>query len=68
MLPPGKKVPPCDTLLENKFDLVFDEKVDELKLSAYLGQYRKLNPPIVEMDEELEEGSSESDTEPKEDA
>ena len=55
-----KKIPPCETLPENKFYLVFDEKVDEPQLKAYVGQYNKLNLPIVEMEEE-QEGSSESD-------
>ncbi len=55
-----KKIPPCETLPENKFHLVFDETVDGPQLKAYVGQYSKLNPPIVEMEEE-EEGSSDSD-------
>lgn len=65
-LPPTKKIPPCDTLPENKFYLVFDEKIDEPLLQSYLSQYSKLNPPIVEMDEE-QVSSSESDGETKED-
>ncbi len=66
-LPSGRKLPSCETLPENKFYLVFDEKVDEHLLAAYVGQSKKLNPPIVEMDEE-EEGSSESETEGKEES
>ena len=64
--PSSKRTPPCDILPENKFYLVFDEKIDELQLTSYVGQYNKLNPPIVEMDEE-EEKSSDSETEAKED-
>ena len=49
-----------------KFSLVFDERIDESELQSYLAQYKKLNPPILEMDEEQEESSSESGTETKE--
>lgn len=43
---------------ENKYQLVFDETMDGPQLKAYVGQCSKLNPPIVEM----EENGSESDS------
>lgn len=64
--PMGKKISPCDILPENKFYLVFDEKIDEPQLLSYVAQYKKLNPPILEIDEEEEGSSSESDTDLKE--
>ena len=54
-----KKIPMCMPMQENKYHLVFDENIDGPHLISYVKQYKKLNPPILEM--ENEEGSSESE-------
>ena len=65
VIPSGKKIPLCIPLQENKYHLVFDECVDATQLKNYVGQYNKLNPPIVEQDEE--EGGSETEGEDQKD-
>ena len=34
----GKRVPASDILMENKFHLVFDEKIDGLQLKEYIAK------------------------------
>lgn len=57
----SKKIPTCMPIQENKYHLVFDENVDGPHLTGYVKQYKKLNPPIVEMENEEENSESEDD-------
>jgi len=57
----NKKIPVCETLNDIKYHLVFDEAVDDPQLKAVVGQFSKMNPPIVEMDEEQEGDSEDSE-------
>ena len=43
----GKRLPPCDILTENKFQLIFDEKVDGEKLSVYTAKKVKVKYGII---------------------
>jgi len=61
LLQTNKKLLGSRPLPENKYHLVFDEKVDGPGLRSYVGQFNKMNPAIVEIDEE--KGSSESENE-----
>lgn len=62
--PTSKRIPPWDILPENKFVLVFDEKVDAQNLSDYF-MHREANTEIGKIMEVEEANSSESDTEQK---
>jgi hypothetical protein len=37
--PAAKKIPPCNTLPENKYSLVFDERIDGAQLKPYGNRY-----------------------------
>ena len=69
MFPPpeaaAKRPPPCDTLSDIKFSLVFDDKIDGPLLSDYLQSLSQPNNTIIEINEE-ENSSGESDEEPNE--
>ena len=57
----SKKLLQYKTPPDNKYHLVFDEKIDENQLKNYVRQYGKLNPPIVEANEEEGESKSEGE-------
>ena len=54
--PAAKKIPPCNTLPENKYSLVFDERIDGTQLKSYTSQYAT---PIEIEREEKEDSDSE---------